>query len=73
MFKNIKNRMWLMGLAKHELYSSLMRTDPVAVKSVASQFEEEMRAKGSWPFDSPEVMSLYFSTWFGKLDKRYWR
>ena len=66
MFKNIKNRMWLLGIAKHQLYSNLMRADAATIKSTAGSFEKDMRAERSWPFDDPETLALYFSSWLGK-------
>jgi hypothetical protein len=65
-FESIKNRMWLLGVAKHELYSGLMKTDSATLNMVMRRFEQDMKGKGQWPFSAPELLSLSFSGWLGR-------
>jgi hypothetical protein len=63
LFKSLRNRMWLLGVAQHEYRRRMLREDTLAIKRDMTAFEREMRARGSWPFGSIEELALAFGAW----------
>ncbi len=66
MFKGMRNRVWLGRVAQHECFSRLTRLDDRTFGKLLHDFEQELTARGMWPFNSPEELALHFSVWFDK-------